>query len=68
MSKKTALVVGTFDTKSEELNYIVNVLSSSGVAVKTVDLSTSKSESSADYKPAEIAASHPDGASAVFTR
>ena len=67
MSKKTALVVGTFDTKSEELNYIVDVLSSSGVAVKTVDLSTSKSESSADYKPAEIAASHPDGASAVFT-
>jgi len=67
MSQKTALVVGTFDTKSEELNYIVDVLSSSGVAVKTVDLSTSKSESSADYKPAEIAASHPDGASAVFT-
>ena len=67
MSKKTALVVGTIDTKSEELNYIVDVLSSSGVAVKTVDLSTSKSESSADYKPAEIAASHPDGASAVFT-
>lgn len=67
MSKKTALVVGTFDTKSEELNYIVDVLSSSGVAVKTVDLSTSKSESSADYKPAEIAASHPDGASVVFT-
>ena len=67
MSKKTALVAGTFDTKSEELNYIVDVLSASGVAVKTVDLSTSKSESSADYKPADIAASHPDGADAVFT-
>ena len=67
MSKKTALVAGTFDTKSEELNYIVDVLSASGVAAKTVDLSTSKSESSADYKPADIAASHPDGADAVFT-
>ncbi len=67
MSKKNALVVGTYDTKSEELNYIADVLSASGVAVKTVDLSTSKSESSANIKPAEIAASHPDGASAVFT-
>ena len=67
MSQKAALVVGTFDTKSEELNYIVDVLSASGVTVKTVDLSTSKSDSSADYKPADIAASHPDGAGAVFT-
>jgi len=67
MSQKAALVVGTYDTKSEELNYIVDVLSASGVTVKTVDLSTSKSESSADYKPADIAACHPDGASAVFT-
>jgi len=31
MSQKTALVVGTFDTKPEELNYIVDVLSASGV-------------------------------------
>ena len=30
MSKKNAFVVGTFDTKSEELNYIVGVLKTSG--------------------------------------
>ena len=67
MSQKTALVAGTFDTKSEELNYIVDVLSASGIKTKTVDLSTSKKASSAEIKPEEIAASYPDGASAVFT-
>ena len=34
MSQKTALVAGTFDTKSEELNYIVDVLSASGIKTK----------------------------------
>jgi len=67
MSKKNAFVVGTFDTKSEELNYIVGVLKTSGLSVKTVDLSTSGNPSSADVKPADIAASHPDGKDAVFT-
>ena len=67
MSKKNSFVVGTFDTKSEELNYIVGVLKTSGLSVKTVDLSTSGNPSSADVKPADIAASHPDGKDAVFT-
>ena len=67
MSQKNAFVVGTFDTKSEELNYIVGVLKTSGLSVKTVDLSTSGNPSSADVKPADIAASHPDGKDAVFT-
>ena len=67
MSQKNAFVVGTFDTKSEELNYIVSVLKTSGLSVKTVDLSTSGNASSADVKPADIAASHPDGKDAVFT-
>ena len=67
MSHEYALVVGTFDTKSEELNYIVDVLIASGVPTKTVDLSTSGSESLADFKPKDIAANHPNGSDAVFT-
>ena len=72
MNQKTALVVGTFDTKSEELNYIADVLASSGVLLKTVDLSTSDlsasdKASSADIKPKEVAKCHPEGVNAVFT-
>lgn len=67
MKKTTAFVVGTFDTKSAELNYIKSVLATSGINAQTVDLSTSDYESSADIKPREVAVMHPDGANAVFT-
>ena len=67
MSHKFALIVGTFDTKSAELNYIVDVLKTTGVLTKTVDLSTSGQESVTDVKPKDVAASHPNGVDAVFT-
>jgi len=67
MKKTTAFVVGTFDTKSAELNYIKSVLATSGINAQTVDLSTSDYESSTDIKPREVAVMHPDGANAVFT-
>ena len=67
MNNKTAFVVGTFDTKSAELGYINEVLIASNVATKTVDLSTSDYQSSADIKPQQVAAMHPDGVKAVFT-
>lgn len=60
-------VVGTYDTKSRELLYMKGLLDRAGVATLSVDLSTSGKESSADIKPAEIAAHHPQGISAVFT-
>jgi len=67
VSEKDALVAGTFDTKSEELNYLVGVLKASGLPIKTVDLSTSGNPSSADIKPQDVASCHPDGIDAVFT-
>jgi len=67
VSEKDALVAGTFDTKSEELNYLVGVLKASGLPIKTVDLSTSGNPSSADIKPQDVASCHPDGVDAVFT-
>ncbi|MEL6170518.1 MAG: Tm-1-like ATP-binding domain-containing protein, partial [Pseudomonadota bacterium] len=61
------LVVGTFDTKAAELNFIRDRLLSQGLRVKTVDLSTSGKPSSANIPPHHIAVWHPSGASGVFT-
>ncbi len=60
-------LAGTFDTKGAELGFIRDRLIALGVAVKTVDLSTSGKASSANVPPHVVAASHPRGASGVFT-
>jgi|TARA_B110000240_G_scaffold144502_1_gene159864 uncharacterized protein (UPF0261 family) len=70
ISKKnqpSAIVAGTFDTKSTELNYIADQLRAIGIFVTTVDISTTLSNSNEDVKPVEIAACHPDGLEAVNT-
>ncbi|MYG52407.1 MAG: ABC transporter permease [Rhodospirillaceae bacterium] len=60
-------LAGTFDTKGAELGFIRDRLIALGVAVKTVDLSTSGNTSSANVPPHVVAASHPRGATGVFT-
>ena len=64
---RTALVVGTFDTKGRELKFIRDALRELGIRTRTVDLSTSGKPSTADVTPQEVASAHPRGASAVFT-
>ena len=64
---RIALVVGTFDTKGDELRYIRDRLRAQGVTVRTVDLSTSGKPSRADVTPAQVAALHPSGSAAVFS-
>ena len=64
---RTALVAGTFDTKGAELTFIADRLRGLGLAVKTIDFSTSGAASTADVIPARVAAAHPGGVSAVFT-
>ena len=64
---RTALVVGTHDTKGRELKFIRDALRDLGVRTRTVDLSTSGRPSSADVTPQEVASAHPRGASAVFS-
>ena len=66
----TAYVVGTHDTKGRELAYVADLLRAAGVAVTTVDVSTSSPDASGpapDIPAADVAARHPDGAAAVFT-
>jgi uncharacterized protein (UPF0261 family) len=64
---RTALVVGTFDTKGRELKFIRDALAELGIRTRTVDLSTSGKPSSADVTPQEVASAHPRGAAGVFT-
>src|SRR5208283_5843084 len=52
---RTALVVGTFDTKAAELRFIRDRLRAYGVPVRTVDLSTSGKPSRADVIPSQVA-------------
>ena len=61
----SAIVAGTFDTKSAELTYIADQLRAANVAVRTVDLSTRLPKSDADVAPSEVAKHHPNWDSAV---
>ncbi|RYF76727.1 MAG: UPF0261 family protein [Comamonadaceae bacterium] len=70
MSRRAAWVIGTFDTKADELNYIGERIHARGVEVVTADVSTSASEESqarCSIGAREIAACHPGGEAAVFT-
>ena len=66
-ASRTALVVGTFDTKGKELTFIRDQLRAVGVRTRTVDLSTSQKPSTADVRALEIASFHPRGSQAVFS-
>ena len=61
-----AYVVGTGDTKFDELNYVKGLLQSAGVAVKLVDIGTLSQQKNVDVTPGKVASFHPEGADAVF--
>src|SRR6202040_2272119 len=60
------LVVGTLDTKGEELRFIRDSIAGSGLRTRLVDGSTSSKLSSCDVPAQEIALNQPRGGSAVF--
>ena len=60
-------VVGTFDTKENELIFVQNIIQKKGLHVCTIDLSTSDFVSTADISPKEVANAHPNGSSEVFS-
>ncbi len=65
---KSAFVVGTFDTKAEELLFLCDRLRVQDVPVVCVDVSTTAHDvPGADVSAAQVAALHPAGAGAVFT-
>jgi uncharacterized protein (UPF0261 family) len=64
---RAAYIVGTFDTKSQDLLFIKSCLDRLRVRTITVDLSTSRKPSPAAIGPTEVARHHPEGTGAVFT-
>jgi len=62
----TVLIVGTLDTKGEELRFIRDIVAGSGLRARLVDVSTSGKLSSCDVSAQEIALNHPRGGAAVF--
>ncbi|UWU95614.1 ABC transporter permease [Bradyrhizobium sp. CB1015] len=63
---RVVLVVGTLDTKGQELRYIRDIIAESGLRTRLVDVSTSGKHSSCDVSAQEIALNHGRGGSAVF--
>ncbi len=52
--KKNVYIVGTFDTKANELNFVKSRLEVLGVSCISVDVSTLPHDSQADIKPADL--------------
>ena len=61
-----AYVVGTFDTKAEELRYVAALLHAAGLRVVTVDVGTKIPAADADLSAEAVAAFHSGGADAVL--
>ena len=58
---KNAYVVGTFDTKNEELSYVADLIRAAGAVVVTVDVSAKPDSATVDVSNTEVAAFHPSG-------
>ncbi|SMH55930.1 Tm-1-like ATP-binding domain-containing protein [Mesorhizobium australicum] len=63
---KRVHVVGTYDTKGEELAYLAGLIRAQGLAVAEIDVGTREPATAVDMTAAEVAAFHPAGASAVL--
>ncbi|WP_186396456.1 Tm-1-like ATP-binding domain-containing protein [Stappia sp. TSB10GB4] len=63
---RTVYVVGTCDTKAEELAYARSLIRAAGVEAVLVDVGTRSETDVADVPAREVAARHPGGAEAVL--
>ncbi len=63
---KTVYVIGTCDTKEQELQYVKALIAAAGVPVRLVDVSTRGQGRAADVAPGTVAAHHAGGRDAVL--
>jgi len=63
---KRIYVVGTADTKGEELAFLADAIAATGAAVSRVDVGTRASTVPVDISAKEVAGHHPDGSAAVL--
>ena len=59
------VVVGTLDTKGDELRFIRDLVRAEGLRVRLVDISTSGRSAGGDVSPQEIALAHPRGSAGI---
>jgi uncharacterized protein (UPF0261 family)/ABC-type branched-subunit amino acid transport system ATPase component len=59
------IVVGTLDTKGDELRHIRDLIRTEGVRARLVDISTSGRSAGGDVTPQEIALAHPRGSAGI---
>jgi uncharacterized protein (UPF0261 family) len=64
-ASRKAYVIGTIDTKGEELRYVRDIISESGIAPILVDVGPRSEDVYCDVTSAEIAAYHPESSAAV---
>ena len=64
-SEPYVVVVGTLDTKGEELRFIRDLIREEGLRVRLVDISTSGRSAGGDVTPQEIALAHPRGSAGI---
>lgn len=62
----SAYVVGTGDTKFDELSYVRTLLKNAGVSVKLIDIGPLSQQTEVDVAAGKVASFHPEGADAVF--
>jgi uncharacterized protein (UPF0261 family) len=67
LESRKAYVVGTLDTKGEELEYIRDILRSRHVGTCLVDIATRKTRSEADVSSETVASYHPGNPELVFS-
>jgi uncharacterized protein (UPF0261 family) len=60
-----AYVVGTIDTKGEELHYVRDLIAEAGIPTVLVDVGPRSQEPDCDVRSAEVASFHPKSSSAV---
>ncbi|TIN09875.1 Tm-1-like ATP-binding domain-containing protein [Mesorhizobium sp.] len=63
---KRVYVVGTADTKGEELAFLADAVAATGAAVTRVDVGTRNATVPVDVSAEEVAGHHPDGSTAVL--
>lgn len=59
-------IIGTLDTKGDELRYAKERVEAAGASAVIVDVGTRGGGQGADFQTAEVAAFHPDGADAAL--
>ena len=63
---RTVYVIGTLDTKADELRYAVSRVRAAGALALLVDISTTEGNGEADISAEAVAAHHPQGRNAVL--